>query len=379
MSAPVRIASVDILRGLVMVIMALDHVREFWSPTAASPEDLSQGDAALFLTRWITHLCAPAFMFLSGIGICRYMEKAGKTKAAAFCLTRGFWLIFIEVVVMSFILTHGYDLIVLSVLWAIGWSMVLMSAFIWLPRVAIATIAVGMIGAHNLWSSISPETFPEYVAAIIHNTPFFIQPLGTLVTYSIVPWVGVMMAGFVAGSWFNEPSTERNERLMKSAFVLLGLFVLVRTINEYGDPNPWSIQANGGMFTALSFVNVTKYPPSLMFLLLTTGITMLILSAIRREDSRINQIFLVYGRVPFFFYILHFGLVSLASWLWTLIQFGEGINIAFTPAAARPSAYEPGLLRVYIVWMIILLITYYPCLWFGGYKRRNTSWWLGYL
>jgi uncharacterized membrane protein len=236
-----------------------------------------------------------------------------------------------------------------------------------------------MIAGHNLWPAINPTTPWQFVMATIHNTPFFIPNPPVLVTYVIVPWIGVMLAGYLIGPWFLLPEDQRNKRLRAGGLVLLVSFVLLRSINIYGDPSPYSIQDRGWIYTALSFVNVSKYPPSLLFLCITLGIALLLLPIFKNPDSRINRVIGVYGKVPFFFFVLHFALISLTSYLWTWIDFGTGINLALSNADARPAEYVPNLARVYLVWFLILVITYFPCRWFGKYKMNHKNWWLSYL
>lgn len=291
-----RVSSIDIVRGLIMVVMALDHTREFWGPTSVRPEDVAQTSVLLFFTRWITHLCAPGFIFLSGASIFFY-ESSNQSKSATslFLLTRGAWLIVVEIFLMSFILTHGYDTIVLSILWAIGWCMISMAAVIWLPRSAILVVCIAMIGTHNFLPTINPVSAEQIVMAAIHNPPFFVD--GVLVTYSIIPWLGVMMAGYALGGWFRLASRGRLFRNLGTT--VISLFIVLRVMNTYGDPVPFAVQARGGAFTFLSFLNVTKYPPSLLFLLITLGILFFLLTAFKK-DSVMAKFLLVYGKVPFF-------------------------------------------------------------------------------
>jgi uncharacterized membrane protein len=372
-----RVSAIDIVRGLIMVIMALDHTREFWGATPVRPEDVSQTSALLFFTRWITHLCAPGFIFLSGVSIYLYQtRKEIKSAASVFALTRGAWLIVVEVVLMSFILTHGYNLIVLSILWVIGWCMIFMAGAVWLPRTAIIVIGLLMIAAHNLWPSINPVSPLEIALAAFHNTPFFIPSAGVLVAYTIIPWLGVMMAGYASGTIITGGLKDATFRYL--GISLLVFFVIARLLNGYGEPLPFEVQERGAVFTVLSFLNVSKYPPSLLFLSVTLGIVLILLTLFRKK-SRLTSFLSVYGKVPFFFFVLHFALLSLASYLWTLVAFGEGVNLAFTNFDQLPEQYEPSLLRVYFVWFLVIVITYLPCRWFGSYKARHRHWWLSYL
>ncbi len=374
--------SVDILRGLVMVIMALDHTREYWGITPVRPEDLSQASAELFLTRWVTHLCAPTFVFLSGLSVYLYQQKAGSIRAASrFVFTRGLWLLFVEVALISFIMVQGYSMTVLSVIWVIGCSMILLSALIWLPHRALVTIAVVMIAGHNLLPNVAVETAGDALLAMFHNTPFLVAlPHPVLVTYTIVPWVAVMVLGYTAGRLYALDPEQRDARLLSWGIGFLAAFVVIRAINGYGDPFPWAVSERGWVYTVLSFVNVAKYPPSLLFLSLTLGICLVLLARYNAgSNGRLGRWLAVYGRVPFFFFVIHFAVISVSSLVWTRIQYGAAINVAFSNAADLPEAYAPNLVRVYAVWALVVVLMYFPCKWFGAYRKRNQAWWLKYL
>jgi uncharacterized membrane protein len=362
-----------------MMIMALDHTREFWGPTEFRPEDIDGTSVPLFFTRWITHICAPTFVFLSGASIFLYHEvKKDLIKTATFTFSRGVWLIAVELIAMTFILTHGYDLIVLSILWVIGCCMVIMSALIWIPRKMLLILSLVIIVMHNLWPPFQASTPGEFVLAAIHNTPFFIPQYNVLVTYTIIPWIGIMAAGYCAGALFLKEEKMRGRVFRWSGIALLVLFVIVRLINGYGDLSPFVVHQRGFIFTVLSFLNVTKYPPSLLFISVTLGISFILISVLDGA-GRIGRFMSVYGRVPFFFFVLHFCLISLGSYLWTKISFGEAVNLAFTPFDQLPESYYESLPRVYVVWIVVLIVTYFPCRWFSDYKKRHRWWWLSYL
>lgn len=376
-----RIASVDTLRGLVIVIMALDHVREYWGITPLRPEDLSQAPAMLFLTRWITHLCAPTFLFLAGLSVNLYQQKTGQAQSRKFLLTRGVWLLAVEIFIISFIMVQGYGLTVLSVIWVIGCSMIFMTAVVSFPRWLLLAISFVMIAGHNLLPNITVGSLSDALLAMLHNTPFFLnEPRPILVTYTIVPWLGVMMFGFVVGSWYTYDSRRRDSMITYTALSLLIAFLAIRTLNTYGDPSPWTVSERGPVFTILAFVNVTKYPPSLLFLCLMLGIALLILVYYNKSPhGRVKEWLAVYGRVPFFFFVMHFAVISVSSMIWTRVQFGHVVNIGFSGAEQLPNDYEPSLLRVYLVWILVIAAMYFPCKWFGDYRRRSTQWWLKYL
>jgi len=377
------VPSIDIVRGLVMVIMALDHVREFWSPTPVRPEDVAQAPALLFFTRWITHFCAPTFVFLAGVSIFLSARKhPNRGRVSRFLLTRGLWLVGLEVFVISWILQWGYQLILLQVIWVTGWGMVLLAGLIWLPRWLLATLALGTIAGHNLHPGFQPATVAEGLLALLHNGPSvlptpFLPPL--LAAYTLVPWVAVLAAGYVAGPWFVAAPARRRQLLRRAGVALLGLFGLLRATNWYDDPSPWSPQARGLGYGVLSFLNVTKYPPSLLFLALTLGAALLLLSSLENARGRVSQWLRTFGQVPFFYYLLHLLLISGSAWAWTRLAFGQAINLGFANVKDWPAGYAPSLLRAYAVWIAVVLTLYWPCRWYQGFKQRHSYWWLAYL
>lgn len=379
-----RIASIDILRGLIMVIMALDHVREFFGATPFRAEDVTQTNVALFFSRWLTHLCAPNFVFLSGVSIYLYLHKKGNVRdTAIFLLTRGLWLVVVEVVVVTFLLELSYQLILLQVIWVIGWSMVMFAAIIWLPRKIIASLAFLILVGHNLVPNGPTDSVVGVIAGIFIHSPFVIMNTAgvpvVLVAYTILPWLAVMMAGFCVGEWLLLPDDKAVNKFWKAGAVMLALFVLLRSINLYGDPAPWSAQPRGWVYSLLSFINVTKYPPSLQFVLLMVGIGMLLLALFTRQRGRVTEWLRAFGQVPFFYYVLHLALISVAALVWTRMSFGRYVNLGFTNPADWPKEYEPSLLRVMFVWLCVVVILYFPCRWFANYRKNHQSRWLSYL
>jgi uncharacterized membrane protein len=377
-----RVQAVDVVRGLVMFIMALDHIREFWTPMAMRAEDVAQASAALFFTRWVTHFCAPTFVFLSGVSVWLAARKhRSRARTSGFLLTRGLWLVAVEVALISFVLQWQTSLILLEVIWAIGGSMVLLAALIWLPRGVLAVLAVVIIAGHDALPIIRPVTASNAGWALLHNGPFVLPILGkpVLVAYSVGPWLGVMLAGYVLGPWFALPLPLRNRRLRLAGLLALGLFVALRALNGYGDPAPWSVQPRGLGYTVLSFLNVTKYPPSLLFLCLTLGGALLLLSVAEKATSPPARWLRTFGQVPFFYFVAHLVLISAAAWVWTRITFGQPVNFSFVSVQEWPAAYHPSLLRAYTVWALVILTLYWPCRWYQGYKQRHSYWWLSYL
>ena len=350
-----RIDSIDLLRGIVMVIMMLDHTRDFVHNAALQfdPTDLSRTNIALFLTRWITHFCAPVFVFLAGTGA--YLQLArGKSKAelSRFLVTRGLWLIFLELTLVKFGVFFNPDirfLGFLQVIWVIGISMIILAMLIYLPKSVIATIGLLMIALHNLldsyrvagWHGPGTPTPPlsEKLWIFLHQAFYAFPVLGDntpviAVIYPLVPWVGVMAVGFAFGSLYQLDAQRRRRLLLIIGGVATALFIAIRAINIYGDPSHWSQQKNFA-FTVLSFLNTTKYPPSLLFLLMTLGPSILALALFEAKVSG-GKFFVTFGRVPLFFYLLqwytahlisillHLAFGKPASWLWqSPLNFGQ--------------------------------------------------------
>lgn len=375
-----RVQSVDLLRGLVMIIMALDHVREYFGFTSYRPNDVTQTSVALFFTRWVTHLCAPTFVFLSGISIFFYSRKINSLKKTTlFLLSRGIWLVVVEIFVISFILTQGYQLTLLEVIWAIGVSMILLAGFIWLPRWLQITLALAMICGHDALPLPGMAGDNNMLLDFLHNIPFFISTPAILVAYTIVPWVGVMLLGYSIGPWFSYPQQKREKIFLCSGILALILFVVLRFTNIYGDPVPWAVQDRGGMFTFLSFLNVSKSPPSLLFLSVTLGISCILLVLLNKIPTIIKEFFIIYGRVPFFYFIIHLAVISFTAYVWTYLSFGRHINFSFENPKDWPEAYQPSLLRVYLMWIVLVILLYFPCKWYGNYKAGSKAWWISYL
>jgi uncharacterized membrane protein len=377
------VQAIDIVRGLAMVIMALDHCRDFWSPTLVRPEDVAHASALLFLTRWITHFCAPTFVFLAGSSIYLYEQKRqNRAGVSRFLLTRGAWLVLLEIGLLTFILSWSYDLLLLLVIYVIGASMVLLAGLIWLPRWLLAGLAFVILAGHNLLPAIQPVTAANAGWALLHNGPFVLPVPGLpplLVAYSLGPWLGVMLAGYVVGPWFQLPHYQRKRRLRWAGAGLLGLFGVLRATNWYGDPSPWGEQPQGLLHTVLSFVNVTKSPPSLLFLCLTLGIALLLLGQLETATGWLSQVLRTFGQVPFFYYLLHFSLISASLWVWTKLAFGHAVNLSFATAGTIPAAYAPSLGRAYLVWIVVVITLYWPCRWYQRFKQQHTYWWLSYL
>ncbi len=377
--ARVRLQSIDVLRGFVIALMALDHVRAYFTGVRFDPLDLSQTDAAWFATRWITHLCAPTFIFLSGVSAYLISRRCELKELRRFLVTRGLWLIALEVTVVQFgwSFNFRYEIgLIMQVIWAIGASMVVLAALVHLPQRAIGAIAVIMIAGHNLLDGIQPEAFGQWAPVwnLIHvqgRTSF------AFVIYPLVPWVGVMALGFYAGSLFEMDSRRRRSILLGVGAISVALFIALRAANGYGDPHPWTSQATPAL-TLMSFINVHKYPPSLLYLLITLGLASLLLARFETMRGKVVDVMDTFGRVPLFFYVLHILLAHFAAGLIALAT-GHGDVVLTNLFLLMPDQWGFDLPGVYVAWIAVLIALYPPCRWFAEVKRRRRDWWLSYL
>lgn len=390
LSSPARVDVVDLLRGLVMVLMVLDHTRDFFGDARAQPTDLSKATAALFLTRWITHFCAPVFAFLAGVGA--YLAGArgrSRSSLSAFLATRGLWLIFLDLTVMNFGLyfNPAPSLVFLLVLWSIGGSFLLLSGLTYVPSRVVGMLGVLLIAAHNLIDSlaISPVALGpfQHLATLLFR-PGLLPPLGIvniLVGYPLLPWFGVVAAGYGFGEVFMLEPARRRRITIGMGLAVTALFVALRAWGVYGDPNPWTTQRTP-LLTELSFLNCTKQPPSLLFVCMTLGPALLALGLSECFASRgpIGRVLITLGRVPLFFYVLHFYLIHALA---ILTAIARGMPIAWLCAnvfqGPAPPGWPLGLPGVYMVWAIVVVLMYFPCRWFAGVKRRHPGGWLSYL
>jgi uncharacterized membrane protein len=384
-----RLESIDLLRGIVMVIMALDHVRDFFMPTNVSATDLSQTWTALFFTRWITHFCAPVFVFLAGTSA--YLMRAkGKSPAelSKFLFTRGIWLVLLEITVVRFGWSFNvtYANTSLQVIWAIGLSMIALALLVRLPLWAIAVFGFANVLLHNLLDKITFESasLSGLLWTILHQeggiTVF--PGVNFYVVYPLIPWLGVIALGYVFGQVFSQSAADRYKTLLYLGLAMMLSFIALRLTNLYGDPDPWSVQKNG-LYTLLSFINCAKYPPSLLFLLMTLGPAITLLAFLEHVSGAIAQPFIIFGRVPLFYYIVHLplirGLATLASYWqlghfqWKLLRWEAPFNVAIPPE------YGYNLPGVYLWWIGIVLLLWPLCRWFAIVKQRSRSPWLSYL
>lgn len=394
-----RIQSIDVLRGLVMVIMALDHVRDFFykvnleeaGSAATGPTDLETTYPMLFFTRWITHFCAPIFVFLAGSSIYLMSLKKTKQELSMFLIKRGFWLVIVEAIIITLGWTFNplYNLIILQVIWAIGASMILLGLLVLLPYKAIFAIGIIIVFGHNLldYPSINNGLKGSWISDLLYFSNFSFYELFkdhfVIIVYAFVPWTGVMLLGYCFGKLY-APAVDaawRRKILIPLGAGFLVLFVLLRFSNLYGDPVAWTSQARGPVYTFLSFLNVNKYPPSLLFLSVTIGTGILFLAFIEKVQNRFTTVMNIYGRVPMFYYILHFYIIHILVVIVFYLQ-GFGTRDIVTPNVPflfRPQAFGFNLWGVYAVWAFVVIILYPLCKKYNAYKSTHQKWWLSYL
>ena len=377
-----RVWSVDVIRGSVMVLMALDHVRDYVTNQRFRPEDLSRATAALFATRWVTHFCAPAFFFLAGVGIGLSMNR-GRSAAqmSRFLVTRGLWLVALDLTVSAIGWQFGFRLVpaFALVIWALGWSMVVMAVAVRLPRVVVIIAALVTIAGHNLLDGVRPDAFGAFgpLWYVVHVPGFAIA--GKLfIGYSLVPWVAVMALGYVMADVYRWEASRRRRFLIQWGLIAAALFLVMRIINRYGNPSPWSVQSTPALSVA-SVLNVQKYPPSVDFLLMTLGPILVVLALVEGARGRVASWLSVYGRVPLFFYITHIYAAHAVAILLAFLQGGELRRIpVVTDPAAIPSWYGVSLPGVYLAWAAVVALMYFPCRWYAELKARRSDWWLRY-
>ena len=387
-----RIESIDLLRGIVMIIMALDHVRDYFHYDAFlfNPTDLEQTSVALFFTRWVTHFCAPVFVFLAGISAYLYGNKKSKKELAFFLLTRGLWLVFVELFIISLELTFNpsYPILNLQVIWATGISMIVLSAMIYLRPRLIFLIALLLITGHNLLDKVhvTSKGMPAFLWSVLHEPgDFRMGQFNVFVRYPVLPWIGILAIGYCFGKLYaaGYDDKKRKKVLLFCGTCVIILFVLLRINNFYGDAANWSIQKNE-VFSLLSFINVTKYPPSLLYVLVTIGPALIALAVLERPLNSVSNKIIVFGRVPFFYYITHRFLIHLfaliasvfSGYHWQDMILNNSVNS--TPWL---KGYGFNLITVYLVWIALIFILYPFCKRFERFKRthNNKYWWLSYL
>jgi uncharacterized membrane protein len=394
-----RVDSIDLLRGLVMVIMLLDHTRDYFSAAAFQfdPTDLSKTSVVLFFTRWITHFCAPTFFFLAGTGAyLRHARGATTADMSRFLVSRGLWLILLELTVIRWgisgdFLPHGAY--AAQTIWALGWSMIVLAALVHLPLKVIGAFSLTMIAVHNAFDGAHVAScLPgkpvcgagDVAIRLLHVSGPIVLPHGIFLValYPLIPWIGVMAAGYVFGKLYTLDAETRRRALIRLGGGIVALFVVLRATNLYGDPGKWAVQPRGAVFTVLSFLNTNKYPPSLLYLCMTIGPGILLLAFMERERrGGLGRALVTYGRVPMLFYIL--------QWLYAhgtaFIVWGmAGKNTAplhilqnTPPEALKGAGFS--LPVVYAFWLLGVLLIYPICKWFAEVKKRRADWWLSYL
>ena len=397
-----------------MIVMALDHVRDFIHRAAmsASPTNLAVTTPALFMTRWVTHFCAPVFMFTAGVGAFFWVRhtdgladpsrrslgeggwRNGRTKGQLswFLLSRGLWLIVLELTVMRFAYNFSESAsypVFLLVLWGLGLAMIALAALVWLPMPALATVSVATIVLHHLLDGVRASQFGAWAPLwnVVHQVGAFPLFDRVFITpYPLIPWMGVMALGFSAGPILLKPPDERRRWLTMAGVARVVLFVVLRTFNLYGENSHWSPQPSA-IFSVLSFLNTSKYPPSLMFLLMTLGPALIALAWLDRVRFTPANPLIVFGRVPLFYFVLHFYAAHAAAVVLALFTYGSGaLGFMFQPvpsmggpAKAFPPNFGYDLWVAYAVWIAIVAGLYPLCRWFVGVKERRRSWWISYL
>jgi uncharacterized membrane protein len=385
-----RITSIDILRGAIMIIMAIDHTRDFFHYPGHNPTDMATTTPILFFTRWITHFCAPTFVFLSGVSAHIAGTRRTKGELTGFLIKRGLWLILVELVVITFAFSVDplYHVLIFQVIWAIGFSMILLGLLVRLPLKYIGIIGALIFFGHDLldglqvpasgiWHYIDPIFFTAFGSVLQINAHHFIFDL-----YAVIPWTGVMLLGYVFGAMYAKgyDAQKRKKILRYSGIAALALFVALRFINMYGDPNPWTVQKDS-VHTVLSFFNVSKYPPSLLYSCMTLGVSLLVLATTEGINTRFSRMLVVYGNVPFFYYVLHFYLLRTIC---IIVFFASGFTASqiVNPNSTlpfQPQGWGFPLWGVYLIWLCVVIILYFPCRWYSKYKKTHNQWWLSYL
>lgn len=391
-AAKYRIESIDIVRGLVMLIMAIDHTRDFLLAHHPDPTNLATTTPILFFTRWITHFCAPTFVFLSGISAFLAGKKRTPEQLSSFLMTRGLWLIVVELVLITFALTLDpfYNAVIFQVIWAIGGSMIILGILVRLKAspLIIGTIGLVIFFGHNLIDIVNfgavSKSFTWHLLLSAKGFSDF-WPLGAtrglLIPYALLPWTGVMMVGYAFGTVYDSSfdGFKRRKILLRYGLALLALFLVFRFFNIYGDPAPWSVQKTTSL-SIISFFNVTKYPCSLLYLCMTLGTSLLLLALTEKIKNKFTVILTVYGNVPFFYYVCHFYLIRAIN---VILFFATGYNssqiVSATQHPFQPDALGFNLFGLYLAWLFVIVVLYFPCRWYGKYKKTHSQWWLSYI
>ncbi len=392
-----RIESIDIIRGLAMVLMALDHTRDYFHIGANldNPLNLETTTPLLFFTRWITHFCAPVFVFLSGTSIYLQSLRKSKKELGMFLIKRGLWLILIEWTIVAFAWTFNpnFNLIPFQVIWAIGISMFLIGLMMLVNMHYKAILFLGLIivAGHNILDYFEKDfqAIPSFLWDFIHYGSFTPRPISDkisiIIAYPFVPWTGLMMLGYCIGKLFGPEfnSEHRKKILLRLGLSLIALFAILRGINLYGDPMPWEKQ-DDLLFTFFSFINVWKYPPSLLYMCITIGPSLLLLAYVEGIKNKLSDALVVFGRTAFFYYILH---LYTLHFLAMIVYFVRGHEFSYLDPSGKPMQFLfviPGegynLAGVYLVWFLVVIGLYKICQRYDQYKiLHREKWWLSYL
>jgi uncharacterized membrane protein len=389
-SKGVRVEAVDILRGAVMVLMALDHTRDYFGDARLDPTDLSLAGPALFLTRWVTHFCAPVFAFLAGTGAFLAGSRGrSRGELAAFLATRGAWLVFLEVTVVR--LGLFFDPVsapvILTVLWSIGASFVLLAGLVFVPSRIVGTLGVVLVATHGLAGILASGTASSLLSgpagAMLLRPGFVPLPIGVslIVGYPLLPWFGIVAAGYGFGELIQLTPERRRRLIAITGLVMTAAFVVLRAWGVYGEPRPWTAESTP-LLTVLSFMNCTKQPPSPLFVLMTLGPALAALALIDSVGVRgpLGRALLTFGRVPLFYFLLHWYVIHGLAALTGLAR-GFSIGWMFSPQALGPvpEGWPLNLPAIYVAWAVVVAVMYIPCRWFAGVKARNPGGWLSYL
>ncbi|MEO7997218.1 MAG: heparan-alpha-glucosaminide N-acetyltransferase domain-containing protein [Gemmatimonadaceae bacterium] len=380
-----RLDAVDVTRGLIMIIMALDHTRDYFGIPGQNPTDMATTTTALFFTRWITHFCAPTFFLLTGTGAYLSLRKKSPAQLSQFLFTRGLWLLFVEAVIMrcfAYQFNFDYRATFLIVLWALGLSMIVLAALVRFPTIVSTVFGIAVIVFNNAFDGVKST---NVVWTVLHSPGFLLNTPEhvVFVAYPLLPWVGVMALGFSLGQVYGWSAQARRTFFLRAGIALIIAFLVMRGINSYGDPNRWSVQASNTM-TFLSFLNTSKYPPSLLFLLMTLGPVMLLLRALDGGAPSVLKPALVFGRVPMFYFMLHFFLIHLLAVIVCYAQNGsahwmfESPDLGNYPFTSPPN-WGFALPIVYAAWLLVVLLSFPLCRWFAALKQRRSDAWLSYL
>jgi uncharacterized membrane protein len=386
-----RITGIDTVRGLIMIIMALDHSRDFlhFQGPQYAPTNMATTTVILFFTRWVTHFCAPTFVLLSGVSAYLAGLKRTKTELTGFLFKRGLWLVVTDLLVISFLFTFDprYHVFVLEVLWAIGCGMILLGLLIRLraPSVLIGAIGCILVFGHNLldYISVPDNGLAGNLFTFLLTGRGAIVPIGgariIALLYSALPWGGVLLMGYMIGSLYGTgyAADRRKRMLLTIGSGLIAVFVLVRLINGYGDPAPWSTQRNMA-HTLLSFLNATKQPPSLVYLSMTLGPVLILLALIEKTANRFIAFCAIYGNVPYFYFLAHLCLLRTMN-IVLILASGVPMKSDGSPLVWQAQGFGYPLWAVYLYWVFVVLALYLPCKWYGNYKRTHRRWWLSYV